>query len=256
MKVMYKNIFKSWAAVVVVPLLLATCAKSDDKVFTFTSQVRLTNSSIKADQAATSLWFSTNNGASYSLTPFLSVGKKFKVKVMDNNTGKYISNVNCNGFDWSSSNPKADNSTSDNPEFTMADNTSIVADVVNLWVATDTVGWSGNYSAPEGPLLVDGAPAGNGSTDPITIYPDAATPNGLIMTNFFGDGPGVIVHFVLNPSTNLADQTVTVPTQTTTDPGTASGSGTYDQCTKALTISVKYVAFGSTYQWTYVFKKL
>jgi hypothetical protein len=252
----YKSIYKSISAILVLPLLLGMCTKSD-KVFTFTSKVITEGSTSAADQAATSLWFSTDNGATYSLTPFLSVGKKFKVKVMDDNTGVFFIDKNCFAVDWSLSNPPADNPTSENPEFTMADNTAIVAKVTSIpYTATDTSGWSGDYSGAEKNLIVDGVAQGNGSTDAITIKADLTTPNGLIMNNFFGDGAGITVHFVLNPSTNLNDQLVTVPVQQTDDPGTASGSGTYNQCTKALNISVTYVAFGSTFQWTYVITKL
>jgi hypothetical protein len=92
---------------------------------------------------------------------------------------------------------------------------------------------------------------------PFTVDP-ANTSNGLIMDNFFGDNPSagcnVKVSFVLN-STSLTDQTVTVPTQTTCEGGVAAGSGTFDQCTKELTISVTYTFGATVYSWTYVFAK-
>ena len=240
----------------VLPLLLGMCTKEDKQPFQLHSKVNVENSSVKDDFNVTTLWFSTNDGKSYSANPVLAVGKKFKVRVMDENTGLFLINSNCFAPDWSLSNPKPDNAASDSPDFTLAESLSLHVVVTNLWLPPDPSSWAGDWVGAEGTLLKNGASLGAGSNDdmPFTVDP-ANTSNGLIMDNFFGDGAGVTVNFVLNPSTNLEDQTVTVPTQTTSEGGVAAGSGTFDQCTKALTISVTYTFGATVYSWTYVFSR-
>ena len=88
--------------------------------------------------------------------------------------------------------------------------------------------------------------------DANTMVQDLVDPNKFIMDNFWGDG--VTAYVIFTPSTNLTDQIVTFPDQTTDDPGTIIKSvGTYDQCKQTFSIKTSYKYGATTYTWVYNF---
>lgn len=253
---MYKRIFKLFIATVVFTLLNASCAKNDSPSYTLTTRADLKSSSvIGTDHGFTVMLFSTDNGITFTQFPILQVGKKCIVKILNNNSGKILKSTDFLSFDWSSSTPKPNDATSDTPEFTVSGSNNFTAIVDDKHCSFDASAWTGAWKGAEG--TVKGTVSGtfNGTTDNVTISVDSATPNGFIMTNFFGDGPGVTIKFTMSQSTTAHDQIVTVPTQTTSDPGTASGTGTYDQCQGTFNINTTYTAFGETFTWLYKFTR-
>jgi len=110
------------------------------------------------------------------------------------------------------------------------------------YCAYDANSWSGVYASQESGACCN-------SLEDNKFTQDPSDPNKWIMDNWWGDA--VDAYVVFTPSTQPDDQIVTVPTQTTSEGGVASGTGTYNQCLKTMTISCKYVLGGATYQWTY-----
>jgi hypothetical protein len=116
--------------------------------------------------------------------------------------------------------------------------------------------WAGAWTGKEGTVTqAYPPPTGTfpGSNDALTLTADPSNaPNGYILSNFFGDGTGVKVPIVFNPSTNLFDQNIAVTTTTTVEGGIASGHGSYDQCGNTISLSVVYdFGAGGKYVWTY-----
>jgi hypothetical protein len=107
----------------------------------------------------------------------------------------------------------------------------------------DASTWGGNWIGTETP----------GSVDAGKLTQDGADPNKYIFNNWWGDG--VDAYFIFTPSTVPSDQIVTVPKQTTSEGGEASGVGTYNQCLDNFTINAKYVIGGGTYEFIYSFKR-
>jgi hypothetical protein len=103
----------------------------------------------------------------------------------------------------------------------------------------DINSWAGSYTSVETP----------GTTETNVIRKDLLVNNRLIMDNWWGDG--VDVYFDMIPSTDPFDQNIVIPTQTTSENGVASGTGTYDQCNNTITLKAKYVIGGSTYNFIY-----
>jgi len=227
-------------------LLISTCTKDDkNAISTFTSHVDLTGSTLAAHQAATVLRFSTNNGVTYDASAVLKVGEKYKVKVFDRTMDDYITSEYYS-FDWSGSNPKPADATSEAPEFTLGADNKLSGVVIDKHCAFDPSSWTGAWGGDE----VGACCAG---TDPNTITQDTSNPNKFIMNNFWGDH--VNAYIIFSPSTTAFDQVVTLPEQTTSEAGVASGSGTYDQCRGTFTIATTYKIGGSTYSWQYNFHR-
>ena len=105
----------------------------------------------------------------------------------------------------------------------------------------DPATWPNTYVSVESP----------GTTEDNKVTRDADLvnfPNRMHMNNFWGDG--VDVYFDMIPSTSPFDQNINIPTQTTSEGGVASGTGTYDQCTGTMVLKCTYV-IGATYKFTY-----
>lgn len=120
--------------------------------------------------------------------------------------------------------------------------------MVMTWAMTDYCPydasiWGGSWVGTEIP----------GSVDDNTLTQDGADPNKYIMDNWWGDG--VDAYIIFTPSTDPSTQIVTVPTQTTSEGGVASGTGTYNQCLGEFTLNAKYVLGGTTYNFLYVFTR-
>lgn len=249
-----KRIFKLFIAGSGFTLLMMTCTKDKDKVFsTLTSHVDLTESTLAADQASTTLVFSTDGGTTYQNFADIKTGQKFKVQILDRHLGHNLLAADFYSFDWSASDPKPTNATSDSPEFTMSSgDNKILVTVLDAHCSFEGSSWTGDWIGEEGPLSLNGAPAGNGSTDDIPITIDPGTPNGYFMDNFFNDGTGEIIHFTMSTSTTAKDQIITIPEQVAPlSGGITSGTGTYDQCRGLMTIDVKMVFGTDAYTWTY-----
>ena len=246
-----KRIFKLFIAGIGFTLLMMTCTKDKDKVFsTLTSHVDLTESTLAADQASTALVFSTDGGTTYQNFANIKAGEKFKVQILDRNLGHNLKANDFYAFDWSASNPKPNDAASDSPEFTMSsgDNKLLVSvlDAHCPFVPSD---FTGTWDSEEVPV-----PGGCNcsSTETQHIIQDSANPNKLIMDNFFGDGVGnATVYMIFSVSTTAKDQTIEVPEQVTEEGGTATGTGTYDQCRGTFTLHVHY----DQYEWIYIFTR-
>ena len=243
---MYIKILRSTLWIIGFSIVLGACDRDSESQYTFTSSVNLLGSSIEKDIQSTQLYFSTDNGKTYGTNPGLKVGQKYIVKVMDNSSSDFLTGKNFFSLDWSASNPKPENASADSATFTLAGSNSVVAKVVDKHCTFDPKFWTGVWKGDEvGP--------GVGGTDINNFRQDAANPNKLIMDNYFGDG--VDAYIIFQPSTTAYDQTLTMPTQNTSEGGVASGTGTYDQCRGKYTINTTYVIGGSTYKWAYNFHK-
>lgn len=229
---------------VCITLLLGMCTKTDKDVYTFTSTVDLTGSTLSTDALNTVLVFSTDNGKTFEQFPTaLQVGTKYQVALKNMTLGRNLTDPKVYAVDWSASNPKPNNPTSTTPEFTLSGSNSIKAILTCPYNAAT---WTGVWGGDE-------VGACCGGTDKNNIIQDTSNPNKFIMDNFWGDH--VSAYVIFSPSTDPNKQIVTMPTQTTADPGVASGTGTYDQCRGTFTINTTYVAFGGTYNWQYNFHR-
>ena len=254
-----KRIFKLFIAAIGFTLLVVTCTKDKDKVFaTLTSNVDLTGSTLAADQASTALLFSTDGGTTYQNFGDIKAGQKFKVQILDRTLGHNLKANDFYAFDWSASNPKPTDATSDSPEFTMSSgDNKILVTVLDAHCNFEASSWLGDWGGAEGPVSLNGVVVvADGGTDDITIIADSGTPNGFIMDNYFTDGPLELVHFTMSTSTSAKDQIVTIPQQIAPKTGgTVSGSGTYDQCRGVFTIDAKFIDGTDVYTWTYQFSR-
>ena len=242
---MDKRTFKSFIAVVIGTSLLATCTKSDKNGVFFAATIDLKNSSIAADRTQTSLYFSLDDGATFADAQNLQVGQKYRVRVVDakiNAAFKPIYEV-----DWSASNPAPSDPSSQTPEFTMQSSNTLSAIITGEpYCAFIPASWTGAWGGDEVGSCC-------GGTDANTLTQDATDPNKLIMDNFWGDH--VDAYILFSASTPNGDQIVTIPEQTTSEGGTASGTGTYSQCYGTFTINTTYVLGASTYNWQYNFHR-
>jgi len=229
---MYRNILKSCRTAAILALIVVACKKDENTGINFNSQIDTHNqASIKGDRYTMQLWFSTDGGP-YSSSPKFSEGKKYNVKIMDLTTQEFLTADNFQ-FDWSKSSPAPSDATSDNPEFTFNNNAKLNVYIDDKHCAVDPAGVSGAYHGAEGAVKVNGGPGFNGSNDAMIVSADPAnTAGGVLITNLFGDGAGVTFTGVLT-STTSHDQVLTVPSQSTSEGGTVSGTGTFDQCSAA-----------------------
>ncbi len=225
-------------------LLFFTCKSDEDKLVTLNSHIDLTGSSIEDDQAHTEMLFSTDGGTTWQSFGTLKAGTKYKVKLNDTNLGLLTSDVYA--FDWSESSPKPSDATSDTPEFTMATDNKVFVKVSDKHCPFDPSSWTGDWGGDE-------VGACCGGTDANTITQDSVDPNKFIMDNFWGDH--VDAYIIFTPSTTPYDQVVELPEQITSENGTASGIGTYDQCQGTFSINTSYTIGGSTYEWVYNFHR-
>ena len=232
------------------------CSTTTGNPYNFTSRVDLSASSIAKDQLNTGLYFSTDNGKTYNPFGQLKVGQQFLVKLWDYNTSSYISSKSFYTVNWSNSSPKPANISGDSAVFTLSSTTNVWATVEDTHCAFNGASWVGAWTGNEGTVTQVGSGTFNGSNDALTITQDSSNPNKLLIANFFGDGAAVVVYAMFNTSTSWSDQTVTIPQQTTSEGGVASGSGTYDQCRSTITLNVTY-NFGApnNYTWTYMIHK-
>ncbi len=149
-----KRIFKLLITMVVLTLLISTCKDKNSGISTFTTHVDLSTSSIAADENATSMLFSADNGAHFAEFADLPIGTKFQAKVIDNATGKFVDDANFFSLDWSGSNPKPSDAKADAPEFTVADNTHILVKVVDKHCTFDPTSFTGTWSSTGGVIVL------------------------------------------------------------------------------------------------------
>jgi hypothetical protein len=244
-----KRILQLFIATVAVTLLMSKCKKDDDVIgSTISTHIDLKGSaSLAPHNNAAMMVFSTNGGTSYNSGLTISNGQAFKAKVMDVTAGSTLS---ADGtfltFDWSASNPQPSNTSADAADFTFSGGMKISVVVVDQHCDFNSSSWVGTWGGTEvGP--------GVGGTDTNHITVDGSNPNKFTMDNYFGDG--VDAFFILNTSTSALDQTITMPSQPTSEGGVAAGTGTYDQCRGTFTINTTYKLGTTTYAWAYNFVK-
>jgi len=253
---MIKRIF---GCLVVLATFIISCKEDDGRIVnTFSAQVEASNSSIAplfipassliSEKYKVIVVFSTDGGASYVDYPLLKPGDSYKAKVVYRPASGEVElgKDACFKYDWSGSNPvPTAGATGDVADFVMQDDNAISV-TVSDYAAYSAGAWTGDWVGTE-----DGACCSG--DDPNTLTADPADPNKITMDNWWADG--VDVYMVFNPSTNVIDQTITIPEQTTSEGGVASGSGTYDQCRGTFVVASKYVIGGKTYTWNYEFAK-
>ncbi len=228
------KIFKSIVLVLALTLILDACTSSDD-TYSFKSGVNMVGTSING--TTTQLYFSTDNGVTYTPYPQLKVGQKYNVKIINTSLGWAMSSSQY-GFDWSESSPKPDNPNSATPQFTLAGANNLSVKIMCNYNANY---WSGSWGGDEVGSCC-------GGTDANTLTQSTSDPNTYTMNNFWGDHVNATITF-------SPDGTVNLPQQTTSEGGIASGTGTYDQCMGTFTLATTYVIGGSTYQWQYNFHR-
>jgi hypothetical protein len=259
---MLKRIY-SYAAIILgsVSFLVACSDDDDNNIKHYSAQADVSNSyqytvfnseTMASEKYKIVMLFSTDNGATYVEYPQLKVGQSYKIKMVDRTDDGDIevtSDDSCLKFDWSASTPGPISGTNDAiAEFKMASSNDIVVKIAD-YTPYQASSWTGKWIGVEV----------GGSNDKNTITQDPTNPNKFIMNNFFGDG--VDAYFTMNPSTNAVDQLVTLPEQTTSEGGVASGTGSYDQCRGTFTIATTYkIDWGDgdgmhTYKWQYIFHR-
>jgi hypothetical protein len=254
---MYKRTIKSFIAMAMIALLLVTCTKSDTNGVYFAANIDLKSSSLPADadRASTNFYFSTDNGVTFTDAANLKVGQKYQVKVKANgcvsgckyaSPGEFLTKASFYSLDWSLSDPKPNSATADAPEFTLQSANTLSVKIVDVLCNYSAASWKGVWKGDEVGACCGGMDLNNITQDP-------SNPNKFIMDNFWGDG--VNAYILLSPSTTYWDQIVTLPSQTTSEGGKASGTGTYDQCRGTFTINTTYVIGGKSYNWQYNFHR-
>jgi len=244
----YKTYF--YTAIMVLALLIS-CDDNDDEIKHYSAQVNADDATLKTDKYKLITVFSTDNGTTFVDYPNVKKGQTYQIKVVHRtDDGDVDVEPSELGFhlDWSSSNPKPDGATNGQiAEFTMQESNDIVVVIASHvcdYTATD---WSGDWGAEE-------VGTGVGGTDDNTLTQDDTDPNKFTMNNFFGDGVDAYITFTPSPS-KYWDQVVTLPKQTTSEGGVASGTGYYDSCLGTFYINTTYVIGGKTITWAYNFSR-
>jgi hypothetical protein len=231
------------------PLIISCNDEDEPEIDTFSALVDVTDSSIPDSKYSVLVLYSTDGGTTFVEHPLLKKGDTYKVKAVDRTDHGDVDLIsgNCYAVDWSASNPAPNGDPkSDVAEFVMGPDNALNAKITNLYVPFNAASWAGDWDGTE-----DGACCS--SVDANTLTQDTTNPNKYIMDNFWGDH--VDAYIIFSPSTGLGDQVVTLPEQTTSEDGVASGSGTYDQCAGTFTIATKYVIGGGTYEFDYIFHR-
>jgi hypothetical protein len=231
---MFKRIY-NYTLILAASLFFAVACKENDdnRIQKFTSNVDVSNSLLRDDKYSMTFLFSTDEGKTWVDYPILKPGQSYMVKVLDIKSGDVVSTDDAFEFDWSKSNPApVGDATAEIAKFTSSKENDVKVSIVSHLCPYNASSWTGAWGGDE-------VGACCGGTDANAIRQDATDPNKFIMDNFWGDG--VDAYFILTPSTtSVFDQVLTMPKQTTSEGGIASGTGTYDQCAKTFTIATKY----------------
>lgn len=231
--------------------LLISCDNNDAEIKHYSAQVVADDATLKTDKYKLITVFSTDNGTTFVDYPNLKKGQTYQVKVVHRtDDGDVDVKPSELGFhlDWSSSNPKPNGATDGQmAEFTMQESNDIVVVIASHVCSYNATDWAGAWGAKE-------TGSGVGGTDNNTLTQDETDPNKYTMDNFFGDEVEASITFASSPS-KYWDQVVTLPKQTTSEGGVASGSGYYDSCLGTFYIDVTYVIGGKTYSWNYSFTR-
>jgi hypothetical protein len=243
-----KRKLQLFAAMAVLMMLVAISCTKDSGFNSFGSSVDVTGSSLAKDQGEVILLFSTDKGATYTPNPTLSIGQGYKAIVIDRVSKAVLNGKNFFTIDWSTSKPAPSTpGISDTASFTFQATNNIAVTVTDKLCTYTPASWTGKWGGDE-------VGACCGGTDKNNITEDTTDPNKFIMDNFWGDG--VDAYIIFAPSTTLATQTLTLPMQTTSEGGVASGTGTYDQCRGTFTINTTYDLPGvGTFNWQYNFHR-
>jgi hypothetical protein len=230
--------------------VMVSCSKDSDELKSFTSQIDAKNSSLESAASNMFIQYSSDGGATYSFYPVFKMGQTYKARLVNrdpDNGDREVTVANCYDVDWSGSNPEPTGDLASGiADFTFGESNIIKAKVSDHYSPFNPSSWTGDWGGDE-------VGACCGGTDENTIRQDASNPNKFIMDNFWADG--VDAYIIFTPSTSLADQVVTLPQQTTSEGGVASGTGTYEQCYGTFTINTTYKIGGKTYNWQYNFHR-
>jgi len=227
-------------------MVVAACTSSDNSTINYSTLVDLTDTSISDHKFKVTMWFSLDEGESFGNFPInLSDGRSYRVKIHDDAMGAFLENPRQFAMDWSNSNPQPADPTSTTPSFKFNSGAKLSVKVSCNYNAAY---WTGKWIGDEVGTCCSGSDANN-------VRQSTSDPNTFIMDNFWADG--VDCSFILTPpaSGSTKTGTVVIPTQTTSEGGIASGTGTYDQCSGTFSIATKYVIGGSTYNWQYSFHR-
>lgn len=225
--------------------VLISCENDDDKINTFNAMVDAANASIGEDMYHAMVVFSTDGGSTYVDNPSVKPGDTYLAKVIYRPASGTadIAADGCFVFDWTGSDPAPNGDTnSDVAEFVMQSNSAIKVKVTDY--VPYQANWAGDWIGTEDGLCC-------GGDDANTLTQDPTDPNKFVMDNFWGDHVDAFILF--KPSTNWSDQTVSLPEQTTSEGGLASGEGNYDQCRGTFQIATTYILDGDTAIFDYYF---
>lgn len=229
--------------------MIVSCDDDDDKIKTFSAQVDAGNATIIGPNKYEAIvLYSTDGGATYHEFPIIKPGEAYKAKVIYE--GEDLTADPCYKLDWSASDPAPIGAAnSDVADFVMQRDTELRVVIVD-YSPYQAGFWTGEWIGTE-----DGACCAGDDANTLRTDPD--DPNKIIMDNYWGDH--VDVYMIFKPSTNAGDQIVTIPEQTTSEGGIASGTGTYDQCRGTFVIHAKYEIDVEgdeeleTFEWDYYF---
>jgi len=239
---------KILGCLVVLATFIISCKEDDGRIVnTFSAQVEATNSSIAPLFIPTSslisekykiiVVFSTDGGATYVDYPVLKPGDAYKAKVIYRAAAgeQELGDDACFRYDWTNSVPAPTGATTGNvADFVMEDNNALSVTVTD-YSAYNASTWTGSWVGYE-----SGRDGGGHETNILTADPGDA--NKVFMDNVWGNHDAA--YMVFQPSTNIIDQLVVVPDQTTSDGNTISGTGSYDQCRQTVHLDLVYMADG------------
>ncbi|HMJ69910.1 MAG TPA: hypothetical protein VK508_13490 [Cyclobacteriaceae bacterium] len=231
------------------PFITSCEDENEPEIKTFSALADVSESDLVDEKYNMLVFYSTDGGATFVEHPLLKKGDTYKAKVVavTDDGDIQVATGNCFAVDWSASNPLPTEVNTPVAEFVMQKDNALIAKITSTGYAPfDPSVWSGDWHGEE-----DGTCCS--SIDDNTLRQDTSNPNKFIMDNFWGDG--VDAYIIFTPSTNAGTQVVTIPEQTTSEGGVASGTGTYDQCTVTFTIATTYKIGGGTYVFDYNFHR-
>ncbi len=245
----YKRYFGIVAAMIFT--LLVACDDNDAKIKHYSAQVDADDASLKVDKYHLVTLFSLDSGKTFVDYPNVKTGQSYQMKVVhrtdDGDVDVVPSELGFH-FDWSSSIPKPNGKTDGQiAEFTMQESNDIKVVISSHICSYNASNWAGAWDAEE-------VGTGVGGVDKNTLTQDETDPDKYTMNNFFGDGVEAYFTFAPSPS-KYWDQVVTLPKQTTSEGGVASGSGIYDSCLGTFYIETAYEIDGKTLKWQYIFTR-
>jgi hypothetical protein len=238
------------SCLLIIMAVTIACNDDSDKIKTFSALADISGSPSLTDNDEKYnmvVMYSTDGGATFVDWPAVAKGQSYMAKVVNRDGGDLpIQPGSCYAVDWSTSVPAPDDVQGTMATFTMGHDNALVAKVTDTdYGPFDRSYWLGAFTGDEHGTCCEGG------HDKQVFRIDPSNPNAIIMNNFWGDG--VDAQIVFTPSTNKNDQVITIPAQTTDDPGTiTAATGTYDQCSQTIEFeAIPYTVGGKTYTFGY-----